>query len=360
MKKTLLTMTLLMGASAVAQAETSVTLYGTIDTGIGYQSFKNRDTGVKASQTGLFNGVWSSSSWGLKGSEDLGNGLRAIFKLESGFNVLTGESSSDRLFKTTTLGLSSDDWGSLNFGRVGNAIQDYASYIAGPDDEENLSDITNTFSAAGSNKADNTVVYKSPTFGGVDFSIGYSFNTKGQQSWNSSENTKLITSAIAYSNGPLSLSVGYDRLQSKDWAKKVHSWVAIAGYDFSALQLGLAVGQDINGRQSGFGSYAPSSDFAFWNSGYTKDFKTTSFTINATVPITPASSAMVGWSVSRASSAFNNAYDLDKRQQNIYSAGYSYNLSKRTTLYALAGYATGFAFQNVRGQQVIVGLDHNF
>lgn len=360
MKKKLLIISLIMGASSIAQAETSVTLYGTIDTGIGHQSFKNRNNGAKASQTGLFNGVWSSSSWGLKGSENLGNGLSAIFELESGFNVLTGGSSSGSLFKTTTLGLSSNDWGSLNFGRVGNAVQGYGSYIVGPSDEENLSDITNTFSAAGSNKVDNTIVYKSPTFTGLDFSIGYSFNTKGQQNWNNSNNTKLITSAIGYSNGPLSLSLGYDRLQSKDWAKKVHSWVAIGGYDFSALQIGVAVGQDINGRQSGFGSYVPSPAFTYWNSGYTKDFKTTGFTINATVPITPASSAMAGWSVARASSSFNSTYNLDKRQQNIYSAGYSYNLSKRTTLYALAGYATGFAFQNVRGQQVIVGLDHNF
>lgn len=359
MKKALTSITLLMGASLV-QAETSVTLYGTVDTGVGYQSFKNRNNGAKMSQTGLFSGVWSSNSWGVKGTEDLGNGLQAIFKLESGFNVLTGQSSDDRLFKTTTLGLSSDNWGSIKVGRMGNAIQNYASYIAGLDDEENLSDITNTFSAAASNKADNTIVYESPTFGGVNFAIGYSFNTNGPQSWNSSENTKLVTSALAYSNGPLSLSLGYDRLQSKDWDKKVHSWVAIGGYDFKAVQLGVAVGQDINGRQSGYGSYGPAPEFTYWNSGYIKNFKTTSFTINATVPITPESSAMLGWSVSRASSAFNNTYNLDKRLQNIYSAGYSYNLSKRTTLYALAGYATGFAFQNVRGQQAIVGFDHSF
>lgn len=360
MRKTLLSMTWVMGILGTAQAQSSVTLYGTLDTGVGYQSWKNKDLGVTASQVGLFNGVWSSSVWGLKGTEDLGDGLRATFQLESGFSLLTGQSSSDRLFKTATLGLSSDQWGSVKFGRVGNAVQDYASYIAGPDDEENLSDITNTFSAAGSNKSDNTIVYKSPTFNGVDFALGYSFNTLGPQSWNRSDNIKLITAAVGYNKGPLTLGLGYDQLQSSDWDKKVHSWVAVGGYDFGSVMLGVAVGQDINGRQSGLGSDAPSPAFTYWNSGYTRDFKTTSFTINATVPVNAVSSAMVGWSISRASSGFDNAYNLDKRLQNIYSAGYTYNLSKRTSLYAIGAYATGFAFQNVHGQQLIVGLDHIF
>lgn len=360
MKKTFLAMALAMGVSGMAQAQSSVTLYGTIDAGVGFKSLKNRDTGDKATFNGVFNGVWSSSVWGLKGSEDLGNGLSAIFKLESGFSVLTGQSSSDRLFKTTTVGLVSKEWGSLSMGRMGNAVQNYAGFIAGPDDEEGLSDIENTFSAAGSNKADNVVIYASPTFSGLNFAIGYSFNTDGPQRWNNSDNTKLITTAMGYSNGPVTLALGYDRLKSGNWDKAVHSWVAAGSYDFDVLTLAMAVGQDINGRQSGLGSFAPAPAFTYWNGGYTPNFKTTGFTINATVPVNAVSSAIVGWSLSRASSAFNSAYNLGKRQQNIYSAGYSYNLSKRTSLYALGAYVTGFSFQNVRGQQVIVGLDHSF
>lgn len=359
MKKALLVMTI-MGAVGMAQAQASVTLYGTLDTGVGFKSLKNKDTGVKASRSGLFNGVWSSSVWGLKGSEDLGDGLSVTFKLEGGFDVQTGQSSGGRLFKTTTLGLNSREWGSLTFGRVGNAVQNYAGFIAGPDDEEGLSNIENTFSAAGSNKADNTIVYASPTFNGLSFAVGHSFNTHGPQSWDNSDNSKLITSALGYTNGPLTLALGYDRLKAGNWEKAVHSWVAAGSYDFDVLTLAMAVGQDINGRQSGLGSFAPSPLFTFWNAGYIPDFKTTGFTINATVPINPASSAIVGWSVSRASSSFNEAYGLGKRQQSVYSAGYSYNLSKRTSLYALGAYVTGFSFQNVRGQQFIVGLNHNF
>lgn len=361
MKKKLLALTLVLGSSSIAHATSSVILFGTLDTGVGFKSLKNKDTGVKVSQSGLLNGVWSSNSWGLKGTEDLGNGLRATFKLESGFNILTGEGSDERFFKTTELGFASDTWGSLKFGRIGNAVQSYAGDLAGPDDDDGLSDISNTFSAAGSDKADNTVMYTSPTFHGIDFAVGYSFNTKGPQSTNSSANTKLITTALGYTNGPLTLGLGYDRLKAGDWGKAVHSWLLAGSYDYKAVTLAMAVGQDINGRQSGLGSYfAPSPTFTYWNSGYIQDFKTTGFTINATVAVSPASSAMVGWSLLRASSSFNNAYSLDKRQQNTYSAGYSYNLSKRTSLYALGAYVTGFSFQNVRGQQVIAGFNHSF
>jgi len=360
MTRIIVAVAIALGTASTAQSETSLTLYGTLDTGIGFQSFKNSAEGVRATHVGMYNGVWNSSVWGLKGREDLGDGLAATFELESGIHLSNGQTSSDRLFKTATVGLSSNEWGSIRFGRVGNAVQDYASYIAGPDDEENLADITNTFSAAGSNKADNTVMYKSPTVNGWDFAAGYSFNTVGEQSWKHSENITLITAATGYSKGPLTLGLGYDRLESKDWDKKVHSWFAVAGYDFDSVLIGVAVGQDINGRQSGYGSYVDLPEFTYWNSGYTPDFKTTSFTINATIPVGAAASAMVGWSISRASSGFNDAYNLGKRNQNIYSAGYSYNLSKRTSLYALTAYSTGFAFQDVHGQQVIVGLDHSF
>jgi len=134
----------------------------------------------------------------------------------------------------------------------------------------------------------------------------------------------------------------------------------VAGYDFKSVALGAAVGQDINGRQSSLSSYLSNPAFTTWNSGYTPDFKTTGLTFNATVPIGTASSVMVGWSGSRASSGFTNTYKLEKRQQNIYSAGYTYSLSKRTSFYVIAAYATGFAFQNVNAQQMFAGLDHSF
>ena len=101
MKKTLLAAALMAGFAGIAQAETSVTLYGIIDGGIGYDRVKshNADGSTKSTRTGLIDGVQSGNRWGLKGTEDLGNGLRANFVLESGFNLANGRHAQDeRLF----------------------------------------------------------------------------------------------------------------------------------------------------------------------------------------------------------------------------------------------------------------------
>lgn len=89
MKKTLLAAALLAGFAGVAQAETSVTLYGIIDTGIGYNKISGAGKN-NGSRVGMINGVQNGSRWGLRGTEDLGDGLQAVFQLESGFDSGNG------------------------------------------------------------------------------------------------------------------------------------------------------------------------------------------------------------------------------------------------------------------------------
>src|SRR3546814_11914800 len=111
MKKTLLAAALTVGFFGVAQAETSVTLYGIIDTGICYNKVESYDgakigtqrpagaTNVDSKKLGLVNGVQSGSRWGLKGAEDLRDGLRAVFQLDSGYDSSPGHSAhGGRLF----------------------------------------------------------------------------------------------------------------------------------------------------------------------------------------------------------------------------------------------------------------------
>src|SRR3546814_20283597 len=115
---TLLAVALAAGFAGVAQAETSVTLYGLIDAGIGYNQVKGAN-GDKASRIGAVDGVNSGSRFGLRGTEDLGDGLKALFTLEGGFSPNNGESSQGgRLFgRQATVGLQRDRWGPLAFGR---------------------------------------------------------------------------------------------------------------------------------------------------------------------------------------------------------------------------------------------------
>ena len=96
---------LALAATPVRAASSNVTLYGLIDTGLQYVS--NGPGGH--SKTGISTGNLSGSRWGLRGSEDLGDGLSAIFTLENGFDSSNGQTmQGDRLFgRQAYVGLSS-------------------------------------------------------------------------------------------------------------------------------------------------------------------------------------------------------------------------------------------------------------
>ena len=94
MKKTLMVAALTGVFATAAHAQSSVTLYGLIDAGITYS---NNQAGHSAWQA--TSGTVNGSRWGLRGSEDLGGGLKAIFTLENGFSIMNGTSKqSSRMF----------------------------------------------------------------------------------------------------------------------------------------------------------------------------------------------------------------------------------------------------------------------
>src|SRR5260370_40867418 len=75
----------LAGTAPAARAQSSVSLYGLIDAGLGFVKTNS------GNQYGMGNGSLNGDRWGLKGSEDLGGGLQALFQIESGFDVGTGQ-----------------------------------------------------------------------------------------------------------------------------------------------------------------------------------------------------------------------------------------------------------------------------
>src|SRR5690625_4744203 len=182
MKKTLLAAALMVGFAGVAQAETSVTLYGVVDGGVGYQRLKTKsDAGsAKATRTGLLSGVQRGNRWGLRGSEDLGDGLRFVFQLESGFDIATGEQQQGgRLFgREAHFGLAGDNWGQLTFGRQTTITSKYMPGIASPFGASFMqANYGATFSAANTTRYDNMIQYQTPSFAGFQAGLGYSFNT---------------------------------------------------------------------------------------------------------------------------------------------------------------------------------------
>ncbi|SRR5258706_9463065 len=210
MKKTIVGAAVLGAFAVSAQAQSSVTLYGLIDAGLIYS---NNQSGHSAWQES--SGALSNTVFGLKGTEDLGGGLRAIFKLESGFNINNG-----RLFYTNTIfgrqayvGLQSDQYGTLTLGRQYDSVVDYLGPIssanfgdgnnlaAHPFDNDNLDDF---FSV------NNAVKYASPTYAGFQFGGLYAFsNQAGGFATN-----RAYSLGATYNNGPLNVAAAYLELNN--------------------------------------------------------------------------------------------------------------------------------------------------
>ncbi|HXZ06996.1 MAG TPA: porin [Paraburkholderia sp.] len=162
-------------------AQSSVTLYGVLDTGIEYVSHANAAGDDVIRMPGITGEL--PSRWGMRGSEDLGGGLKATFILESGFNTRGGDSGQGgRLFgRQALVGLDSP-WGSLTFGRQYTmtywAMSD--ADILGPD----IYGIGSLDSFIPNARSDNSVVYKGRFYG---FTLGatYSFGRDSTGTGNS-------------------------------------------------------------------------------------------------------------------------------------------------------------------------------
>ncbi|VFR46942.1 outer membrane porin [plant metagenome] len=378
MKKTLLAAAVLAGFAGAAQAETSVTLYGIVDVGVGYQQVKGGGL-EKASRTGLIDGVQSGSRWGLRGSEDLGDGLRAIFTLESGFNSRTGSSGQGgRLFgRQATLGLASDNWGTITIGRQTNVSSDFFGPIDPFAASYGQSHIGSSFGQTATLRYDNAVKYLTPSFGGFQVGALYSFdiNDSAASEFQTNRKDRAINAGLRYVNGPLNVAASYDRLNRNSAAvgasgnDRINAWLVGGTYDFEVVKLALAYGQSKDGW---IGSAAPGlqsgrsigAEFAGGATGfnsnlYQNDLKVKSYLVGLSAPIGPGN-LFGSWQ--RADPNQNvDGVDGSDATQNVYSLGYTYDLSKRTNVYAYGSYAKNYAFlDDVKSTAVGVGLRHRF
>ena len=171
-------------AAGGAYAQSSVTLYGVVDTGVEWVNkspvgaTSSNPAGTSgSSRVAMQSGNLSGSRWGLRGVEDLGGGLKGIFNLESGFNLNNGASAQGRrLFgRNAYVGLQGQ-WGQLTLGRQQSPFYDFG-LIYDPMAISTRYSITSQdqFFAQ---RTDNSVKYVG-TFGGLGVSALYSFNNNG-------------------------------------------------------------------------------------------------------------------------------------------------------------------------------------
>lgn len=211
MKRFAITLALLAIGSGDACAQSSVTLYGLISAGGVYSdNQKGADKQGHSTTWQFASGPMQTPRWGIKGAEDLGGGLKAIFTLENGFNVGTGTlSQGGREFgRQAFVGLSSSTLGTVTLGRqydeavtlcaFESACQ-FAAVGAQIGDNDNVFD---TF------RINNAVQYKSVEYGGLQFEGLYGFSNKvGGFSDNNA-----YSAAVQYKNGPVSAGAMYLRV----------------------------------------------------------------------------------------------------------------------------------------------------
>jgi predicted porin len=197
---------LLALSAHAAFAQTSVTLYGIVDTSVRYLTNANANND---SQVSMGVGPITGSRWGLKGNEDLGGGLSAVFRLEDGFNLWNGQfASQNQLFnRMAYVGLSSNQYGALTFGRQNTPLFDQLGNVYDPLTVGNFDQDGWLPGALGYGLRENNSVKYNGQFGGLNVEGMYSFGgVAGSTGANS-----MYGLTASYTYAGLSLDAGYQQ-----------------------------------------------------------------------------------------------------------------------------------------------------
>jgi predicted porin len=376
----------LLGLASVAHAQSSVTLYGVLDESIQYAHNVTTpgDPLTNNNQFAMFGGNMSGNRWGLKGAEDLGGGLQAIFQLEAGFNLSNGTSQQGgRMFgRQAFVGLQSNQFGTVTLGRQYDPVVDlvqgitadnyWGSTFTTPGDVDNNDN---------SSRTNNSIKYASPTYAGFQFEAMYAFggvagSTDSGQTW---------SGAAAYNNGPFSLAAGYIRMENGNtlasrtadgsvrWSTGATSdatfdstinqpFASAKSVSIASVAAQYVIGPITTGLRYSNAMYKPDGFSTF---GATERFNVGAGFVNWQV--TPAALLGLGYTFTHGSGNGPSA------TYNQVSLGADYNLSKRTDVYLVGAYqkasgtgvtATvadyGYNSNNTTQEILSLGIRHKF
>src|SRR5450830_1235375 len=298
-KRILAAAVMALGAGA-ASAQSNVSIYGIVDAG-----YVRESGGAIGTVNKITSGVASASRIGFKGSEDLGSGITALFTLETGFRVDTGEVDvSGTIFnRQAFVGLKSNTAGTAR-----NLFPDYGPNI----------------------RSSNTVQYTAPVYQGFTGEIAWS---PGEQGGSNSAG-RQFGGGIGYAVGPLAVRLAYNN-RNQDVAPgpgitAVDRGVAtntllVASYDFDVVKAHFAFGRERGFNSSPMGNTSnpfggvrptPSTDSHDW-------------LIGVTAPAGPGT-FLASYQRKNDRSSFN-------QDANAWGIGYVYPVSKRTNFYAAYG-----------------------
>lgn len=374
-------------AASVASAA-SVQVYGLVDEGLSYIR-KDTDQSKATDEFGIKSGMSLGSRFGLKGEEELGNGLKVGFILENGFEADSGEfakATSTRLFgREASLYVSSAKFGTLAFGRLQHLTAGYGTWgvaasILNPFAigwSDHIAGYKNVF-GFNSGRLDNVIAYKTPTFAGFTGYAEWSSNTDAMNGPTGAEENK--GSADRY--GAIGMTYRGDRLAAVltvEWTpwsnkraetKSADDGIAVtagANYKFDFGKLYLA-GQYFDNQWK---LPSPSEIVPLaYNNGKLDDRMVKGYGLvgGAMIPAFGGDILLsLGW---RDAELVNHSnFEADRISGTI---GYRYPLSKRTTIYTAASYTRDKLDKQKAANsdertslkpnaaQVVLGLSHRF
>ena len=318
MKKSLIALAVL-AASGAAMAQSSVTLYGVVDTGLTYSKGEESVYGM----THVGGNV--NSRLGFRGVEDLGNGLKATFNLEAGMGVDDGNNYMDKdsngmaFRRTSTVGLAGN-FGEVRLGRMlTSSYLAVSRYDAFGDTGIGASLAWNGTETGYAPRTENAISYTSPNFSGFKFGAEYGFGEKKD-----ARDSRYIGVGATYDNGPLSLGLGFDRINNVGYVAANPPAPAELGEDLTTWQLGGAY------------NFGVAKLLAFYKQTKYKDVlvgdseKLKTFGLGVSAPVGAAGEVRASYN--------NYKISDDNGKADQLSLGYVHNLSKRTALYGTYSY----------------------
>lgn len=381
-KKTLAAAALL-GAFAGSAVAADVMLYGVVDYGLQYTHVDSDKANTDAVDNfQLSSGNQSGARFGLKGSEDLGNGVKAGFHLENGFSADTGSlAQNSRLFGREARLFVNGAFGEVAFGRMGTLGSANGTYgILG-----NLSPFGASWVGAveystyyvGGIRADNTVTYKTPTFAGVTVYAQYSFETNTKQEENLKATEGKASANRYYALGATYKAAGFDLaavVDSYNWSSTFTKKdadlddglsVTLGGsYDFEVAKIFLSgqyfdnmIGNDKSQPGSDPVDAGKSDSFYSFSSYFDNQNPIEGYALQAGVsaPVAGGTTMFaVGYTDAEEANSEANQAKIEFKRIGT-SVGYTYSLSKRTNLYGVAAYYR----DSLKNEKNVAGADRD-
>jgi len=401
MKKTLIIAGILgaFAAAGSAQAQSSVTLYGSLDAGLVYVNNVAGGHGY----WGVDSGALSPTYFGLRGNEDLGYGTSAFFDLEEGFNLNNGQASAGNWLtgaqgmwtRYAYVGLKNNQFGSLSFGKQSDEVEDYLGplALAGQAGGINLAGHPfNNDNVMSLYTYDNTVKYASPKWSGpwgaFDFGATYSFSNSTDFIAN-----RAYSVGAGYSWGPLKFGAAYNQINSDKY-----NWGGVGTGGAAALNYDPTTGTVTGGAPGVFGAdvqrtFGVGANYGFNLGGHAGSVgvlwtqtnlqgvndlaapaglghnRFDNIEINGTYMITPALAAVANytytWTKGLARPTATGAEGSSAKFHSV-TLGLDYGLSKRTDVYLAGVYqhasgnvadGTDGSYYNPAGISVIPAAD---